>query len=60
MMSDERLAEIAQQHESGMCWDWDGFGACHEYVGELLAEVRRLRRDLALSQASRGVPVGRD
>lgn len=56
-MSDERLAEI--ERNAGLsCRS----GACAMTVGELIAEVRRLRRALRLSEASRGVPatVGRD
>jgi hypothetical protein len=59
-MSDERLAEFearaeACSHPKGHCF------ACN-YAEELIAEVRRLRRALQLSEASRGVPsrVGRD
>lgn len=56
-MSDARLAEIDRQHGSGLCWDADEPGACHEYVGELLADNRRLRCALRLSEGSRGVPA---
>ena len=47
-LSDERLAEIEEYPVYGD-------------ISELLAEVRRLRRALQLSEASRGVPlVGQD
>jgi hypothetical protein len=55
-MSDERLDEISMHG----CPE-ERF-VCDDERDELIAEVRRLRRALQLSEASRGVPsgVGRD
>lgn len=49
MMSDERLAEIEQT-------GCDDSQLCDGERRELVAEVRSLKRALALSEASRGVP----
>lgn len=55
-MSDERLAEIEASFEI-MCGDWNSTSCYHHDAAlELLAEVRRLKRALQLSEASRGVP----
>ena len=66
-MSDERLAELTPDqirlrlheltctaHEDS-CWRLLEF--LNEVLPGLIAEVRRLRRALQLSEASRGVPV---
>lgn len=57
-MSDERLAEIEEwmahaDHDDGVCpFRWPCMAE------QLVAEVRRLRTALRLSEASRGVPNG--
>jgi hypothetical protein len=70
MLSDERLAEIEADHSGYLddlsavwrtyCLVDDEDAPCS--VSRLVAEIRRLRRALQLSEASRGVPllVGRD
>lgn len=63
-MSDARLAEIeAQMAYPSKC----GYGKSakcyhHAYADELLAEIRRLRREVRLLELSRGTPslVGLD
>lgn len=56
-MSDERLEEIEREYTESPCRD--SLLACwhHTEVFELLTEVRRLRRALSLSEASRSVPT---
>lgn len=57
-LTDERLAEIEGELEEP-CADW-GNPDCYHHKDAviLLAEVRRLRRALHLSESSRGMPGG--
>ena len=64
-LNDERLAEMETHHtrrqddQEAWCYGCDEVWPCDGMV--LIAEVRRLRRALQLSEASRGMPgVGRD